>query len=107
LPIPESWSDASVASQTDDPASTLELYRRALAARRRSTALRTGSFAWRDSRDGSLAFERVAEDEHVVCIVNIATDGLDAPDGELVLASRPGVGQNLRPRTAAWVRLPR
>jgi alpha-glucosidase len=106
LPIPGAWGDVSVAAQADDSASTLELYRAALAARRASDALGVGSFAWRDAPEGALAFERRSEQEHVVCIVNVAADGLDLPDGELLLSSRPGVVRHLPPDTAAWVRLP-
>jgi alpha-glucosidase len=106
LPIPEPWSGAAVAAQAGDPASTLELYRTALAARRGSAALRGGAFAWRDDAPaGALAFERASAEEHVVCIVNIASDGVDLPDGELVVASRPDVARHLPPASAAWVRL--
>jgi alpha-glucosidase len=106
LPIPDAWGEVSVAAQAENPTSTLELYRTALAARRTGTALREGSFAWREAPDGALAFERKSEDEHVVCIVNTASDGTaELPEGEVVIASRPGLSRHLPPNSAAWVRL--
>jgi alpha-glucosidase len=109
LPIPETWTDVSVAAQARDEGSTLALYRTAIAARRGSDALRDGSFAWLDSAEGALAFERTSEQEqeHVVCMVNVAADGLELPEGELMLASDPAVTRSLPPDTAAWVRLRR
>jgi alpha-glucosidase len=106
LPIPESWGDRSVAAQRDDPDSTYELSRAALHTRQAGRALRAGSFAWRDAPDGALMFDRKTEEEHVVCIVNIASDSaVDLPDGDVVLASRAGLRRHLPPDTAAWVRL--
>ena len=48
----------NVAAQRADDASVLHLYRRLLAARRASPALHSGSFAWLDTPDGVLAYER-------------------------------------------------
>jgi glycosidase len=60
LPIPAAWRDISVAAQAEDETSTLALYRAALAARRASSALRDGSFAWSESPRGSLVSAREA-----------------------------------------------
>ncbi|WP_214317191.1 glycoside hydrolase family 13 protein [Nonomuraea sediminis] len=91
LPIPSDWSDLSVEAETGDPASTLELYRTALHARRELQ----GDLVWRESPAGTLLFSR---GDHV-CAVNLTGEPVDfAIDGELVIASdTPGA-----PDSAAW-----
>jgi alpha-glucosidase len=105
LRIPDDWTEKSVARQTGDRASTLEQYRAALAARRSIPALRSGSFAWLDVAPGVLAFERREGDEAVACVVNVDADPVALPDGELLVASDPGVSGTLPRAAAAWVRL--
>ena len=105
LPIPGTWGGLCVAAQERDEESTLALYRRALAARRASPAVRGGSFAWRESRAGTLAFDRATEEETVVCIVNVSAESADVPRGELLVASRLGANGLLPPNSSAWVRL--
>jgi alpha-glucosidase len=99
LPMPDAWSELSVESERDDPSSVLALYRRGLELRRE---LGGEPFAWRESPRGVLAFER----GDVACIVNMEAEADEAalPDGEIVLASEPGLGRALPPNTAAWVR---
>jgi alpha-glucosidase len=97
LPQPPGWSGLTVETQAGDPASTLALYRAALAARPRG-----GGLAWRDSPPGTLVFER----DGLLCLVNVSAPSLDLPEGELVLASEPGITAALPPDTAAWLRLP-
>ncbi len=104
LPIPPSWSAKSIEAQERDDASVLTLNRRALALRREIRALRQGSFAWRASKAGSLVFERTHHGESIVCAVNVSADGLAAPEGELVLASEPGLSRVLPAGSAAWFR---
>jgi alpha-glucosidase len=87
LPIPPAWASLAVAEQEADGGSTLALYRRAITLRRE---LGDG-FSWRESRAGTLAFER----GDVVCVVNIDRDLLDLPDGDVLLATED----------AAWVRV--
>jgi alpha-glucosidase len=95
LPMPKEWRGLTVAAQERDPASVLTLYRSALAARP------TGDrFAWRESPTGSLAFDR----GEMICLVNVDAPSLELPEGELVLASEPGVTTSLPPSSAAWVR---
>jgi alpha-glucosidase len=105
LPIPDRWTEKSVAAQEADPGSPLALYRTALAVRRASPALRAGSFAWRDGEPGVLVFERREEDDAVACVVNVGAESVALPDGELLLASDGDVGDTLPRATAAWVRL--
>ena len=93
LPLPAGWDAKSVAAQEEDPASTLSLFRAALALRP------AGDFAWLDSPAGTLAFER----GDTICLVNVGAPELELPR-ELLLASEPGVTTSLPPNTAAWVR---
>jgi alpha-glucosidase len=94
LPMPESWRARTVAAQERDRASTLALFRAALAARPRGH-----EFAWHDSPPGSLVFAR----REMICVVNVDAPAVELPDGELVVASEPDVTTTLPPGTAAWV----
>ena len=76
------------------------------ARRSRSSAPRSAlrprhdRFAWRESPRGTMIFDR----GDLTCLVNVDADELELPDGELVLASEPGITTTLPPNTAAWVR---
>ncbi len=102
LPIPDAWGARSVAAQTGDPSSVLELHRRALRIRRAGDALRTGSFRWVESPAGTIAFERAAGGEVVTCIVNFDGDPFELDKAPL-LASEPLDGR-LPAGAAAWLR---
>jgi alpha-glucosidase len=104
LPMPDEWATLSVAAQKGDPHSTLSLYEAALALRRTHEPLRGGSFTWRGSPRGSLAFARESDGEAIVCVVNAGVEPVDLPEGELLLASVGGVEGTLPPDTAAWLR---
>ncbi|WP_327356576.1 glycoside hydrolase family 13 protein [Streptomyces sp. NBC_01304] len=98
LPQPEGWGELSVAAQTGDPDSTLELYRGALAVRRAHPALGAGdAVSWLEAPEGVLAFERPGG---FVCTANttdqdvripvagrqlLGTDQVLVEDGEAVL----------------------
>ncbi|MFE3520029.1 glycoside hydrolase family 13 protein [Streptomyces sp. NPDC059161] len=66
LPQPESWRALSVASQSGDPHSTLELYRAALALRRELPGLGDGTMSWLAAPKGVLSFTRPG----FVCTLN-------------------------------------
>ncbi|WP_431946332.1 glycoside hydrolase family 13 protein [Actinacidiphila sp. bgisy167] len=85
LPQPESWARLSVAEQTGDPASTLELYRAALRLRRELPGLGAGeSVRWEDAPEGVLSFLRPG----FVCTVNTTSEPVTLPvPGALSLAS--------------------
>ncbi|WP_314172559.1 glycoside hydrolase family 13 protein [Streptomyces winkii] len=102
LPQPDGWGELSVAAQTGDPDSTLELYRTALRLRREHPALGAGeSVEWLPAPDGVLAFRR----GDFVCTAN--TGGRPAElhgiTGQLLLASGPYDGEGPLPAdTTAW-----
>jgi alpha-glucosidase len=52
----------------------LDLYQRLLAERRASPALQSGTFAWLDSPDGTLAYERVLGDDRREVRINFADE---------------------------------
>ncbi|MBV2156071.1 glycoside hydrolase family 13 protein [Kitasatospora sp. SUK 42] len=85
LPQPAEWAELSVEAQTGDPASTLELYRSALAVRREQPDLGAGTeVEWLDAPEGTLAFRRGS----FVCTVNTTGEPvrITAP-GRLLLGS--------------------
>jgi alpha-glucosidase len=67
LPQPSGWDRWSVAAQEDDPDSTLQLHRRAVAVRRRWPGLRGEAFAWVDVPGDVLAFRR----DEVLVVLNV------------------------------------
>jgi alpha-glucosidase len=95
LPMPQDWGAVSVQTQKRDPGSMLSLYRLAIRLRPRHD-----EFAWRESPTGTVIFDR----GDVTCSVNFDAPELELPEGELVLASEPGITTTLPPNTAAWVR---
>jgi len=104
LRMPDEWSRLTAAAQERDAASTLALYRAALALRRDRAALRDGAFEWRDGARGTLVFARTRDGETIVCAVNTGDEAVGLPAGELLLASDASVGGALPPDTAAWLR---
>jgi alpha-glucosidase len=102
LPQPADWAPLTVAAESGDPESMLELYRAALALRRRIPALGDGPLAWRQESGGDVvAFDRGAE---FGCIVNFGPDPVALPRGaEILLASGPLTADGELPAdTAAW-----
>ncbi|MFW6775760.1 glycoside hydrolase family 13 protein [Nocardioides sp. CPCC 205120] len=100
LPQPDGWAGLSVAAQTGAAGSTLEFYRRALAARR-SFALTAGeSVDLLDAGPDLFAYRRGP----LVCVLNAGSEPADLPDGvgALVLSSGPEPTSTLAPDTAAW-----
>ncbi|MDB1087867.1 glycoside hydrolase family 13 protein [Streptomyces sp. ACA25] len=110
LPQPPEWAALSVEEQTGDPASTLELYRTALAVRREHSALGAGdSVEWLDAPEGILAFRRRGADgTAVVCAANTTAEPVEltgalAVPGELLVASGAYDGTGPLPGdTTAW-----
>ncbi|MEU9497432.1 glycoside hydrolase family 13 protein [Streptomyces sp. NPDC048196] len=102
LPQPAHWKDLSVAAQTGDPASMLELYRRALHLRRDHPALGEGELTWLDAPAGVLAYHR---EPGFACIVNLSSQPYELPAHEAVLLTSGGPLDNgcLGPDQAVWL----
>jgi len=102
LPQPKEWRDLTVAAETGQDGSMLELYRAALAIRRSEPALGDGAMMWLPSAPGVLAFSRGTS---VRCVVNISAEPACLPEhAGLLLASGPLDGELLPPDCAAWLR---
>ncbi|MGC9541677.1 glycoside hydrolase family 13 protein [Streptomyces sp. UG1] len=101
LPQPPHWAERSVAAQTGDTTSMLELYRTALRLRRETPALGDSALTWLDAPDGVLAF---GLEPGFVCVVNLSTEPYPLPDHRAVLlTSGPVEGGLLAPDQAAWL----
>jgi alpha-glucosidase len=105
LPQPASWAALSVAAESGDPASMLELYRSALRLRATHAGLAGHVFRWLPSPDGVLLFER---DAGLVAVVNLRSNPVPLPAGLDVLirsdvAPDPSGRAVLAPDTAAWL----
>ncbi|MDC0767412.1 glycoside hydrolase family 13 protein [Streptomyces sp. HD] len=101
LPQPSRWAEYSVAAQSGDPASMLELYRAALRLRRAHPALGDGTLTWLDAPERVLAFRR---EPGFVCVVNLSPEACALPDHTAVLlASGPVEGGTLAPDQAVWL----
>ncbi|MFD8980294.1 glycoside hydrolase family 13 protein [Streptomyces sp. NPDC059564] len=89
LPQPADWAGLSVAAQTGDPHSTLELYRAALELRRALPGLGSpdaGPLTWLPSPEGTLLFTRPG----FACTLNTRPAALELPaPGRPVLSSSP------------------
>jgi alpha-glucosidase len=110
LPQPAGWGELSVARQSGDPDSTLELYREALRVRREHPALGAGDrVEWLTAPEGVLAFRRRgANGTAVVCVTNTGQDAVPLPEaltgtGRVLLASgRHTDGGTLPGDTTVW-----
>ncbi len=77
LPLPADATERNAASQQDDAGSILHLYRRLLAARHGSPALRHGDQRLLDMPGGVLGFARTAGTDRRVVLVNFTDDDHD------------------------------
>ncbi|MFB7175406.1 alpha-amylase family glycosyl hydrolase [Streptomyces sp. NPDC056254] len=112
LPQPPEWAGLSVAAQTGDPHSTLELYRAALELRRALPGLGAPEAAgpadprgmhWLPAPDGVLLFTRPG----FACTLNTRPDPVELPaPGRPVLSSAPvetdGRTVRLPPDSCTW-----
>jgi alpha-glucosidase len=101
LPMPADWAAMTVEAESADPASTLSLYRRALAIRREDSELRGDQFAWIEAPEGCLSFRRGPS---FVAVVNTSSLAAQLPAGEVLLSSEPLEDGLLPPNAAAWLR---
>jgi alpha-glucosidase len=98
LPVSEDFAERNVERQSQDPDSVLSLYRRMLGFRRRSEALRSGSYARVPVDANVLAYLRETPDDRVLVAINFGDEAveLDVPAGSLQVATRRGLeGQAL------------
>ncbi len=99
LPQPSWFASHAVAVEEDDPASTLSLYRAALALRR---DLQTAeSLAWGEGSETVVDFVRPNGWRSVT---NFGSDPIDLPAGDVLLTSAPLVDGRLPGEATAWVR---
>jgi alpha-glucosidase len=89
LPWPPEPDVRNVDALRDEPASILYLYRRLLAARRASPALRTGTCTLREAPAGVLAYERVHGADRRMIVVNFTDEAraCDIARGMIEVAS--------------------
>ena len=89
LPMAADADRVNVAAQRADPRSLLSFYRRLLATRRASDALRVGAYRTLPSARGVFAYERVADGERAYVALNFTAQerGVDLPARELVLST--------------------
>ena len=90
----------TVEAETGDEDSTLELYRRALAARRQYAGPNGGeTVELLDLGADVLAFRR----DGLTVVLNCGDEPTELPAGEVVLTSEPLSGRTLPANTAAWL----
>jgi alpha-glucosidase len=101
LPQPAGWSELSVAAESADPTSILELYRAALRLRHSHPGLASPDVRWLPGPERTLVFGRAAG---FVCAVNLSDEPLRLPAGATVLiASAPVALGALAQDSAAWL----
>ena len=93
LPWPPEAERRAVSVLRDDPSSILHLYRRLLAARRASPALRTGTWIARDAPAGVLAYERVSGDDRRLVLVNFRNKPVAVAAAGRVAVASDGRGE--------------
>jgi alpha-glucosidase len=95
LPWPPEAGARSAAAQAADPSSILHLYRRLLALRSSSPALRLGTWAGLDSPDGTLAYQRRSGDDERTIVINYGdvAASVVVPAGLVVQVASDGVGE--------------
>ncbi len=74
LPVSPEHLALAVDRQQHDPSSQLALTRRLIGLRRHSAALRTGSLQFIDSPADLLVFERISNEDRLLCAFNLSTD---------------------------------
>jgi alpha-glucosidase len=92
LPIPPEAEHASVAAQREDPDSTLSLYRRLIALRKRHPALTRGGYRPESAPDDVFAYRRTDPDGDLLIALNFAAQERRLPGAfrwVLLLSSDP------------------
>jgi alpha-glucosidase len=89
----------TVEAETGDPDSTLEFYRRALAARRTYAGAGGETVELFDGGDDVLAFRR----DGLTVILNCGDVPVELPDGQVVASSEPLEGATLPANASVWL----
>lgn len=100
LPQPADWATVTVATQDQDPASTLAFYREALRARRRLTAELPATVTMLNLGPDVLAYSRGV----LTVVLNCGSEPVRLPAGEVLVSSGPITQDELPGNTAAWLR---
>ena len=117
LPMPQTWANLTVARQSEDPRSSLEMYRKLLALRKEFLKVSTG-FSWARKPDGSglISYRR----GKVEVVLNTSEIEIELPiTGRILMTSDPTItlptgatsdaaGGNflLAPATCIWILWP-
>ena len=95
LPFPTNASTHSFASQRDDPRSMLGLYRRLLALRAATPALRSGALDLAPLDGDLLRYDRVSGDQRITVVVNCGTAATPWPDDLLTASVLAASGERI------------
>ncbi|MFM1797637.1 MAG: hypothetical protein RL733_1418, partial [Actinomycetota bacterium] len=101
LPASSWWGQYSAESQEDDANSTLNIYRKALAVRKKESGLGDGPMEWISTRKDVVAFSRPG---NFACYINFGADFELPADCEVLVSSGPMNGKKLPTDTAVWIR---
>jgi alpha-glucosidase len=102
LPASSWWGHYSAESQENDPNSTLNIYRKALAARKLEPGLGDGPMEWIEAGKDVVAFSRPG---NFACYINFGPDFELPSNSEILVASGPLKGNLLPTDTAVWIRV--
>lgn len=100
LPQPDWYKEYAVSIQDGQPGSTLELYRTALAMRRK--LVQGEKLSWRPSAPGTLWFEREAGWSS---FTNFTDDVVELPVGQIMLSTAEIVGNKVPANSTVWLKL--
>jgi alpha-glucosidase len=93
-----------VQAQRTQPESILQLYRDALALRRREPALGDGPLVWQRVTGEVLDFVRPHPAGALRCVINLGAAAVALPSGQVLLSSGPLPARELPPDTGVWLR---
>ncbi|WP_307364592.1 glycoside hydrolase family 13 protein [Microbacterium murale] len=102
LPQPDGWAPFTVEAEDADAASTLNLYRRAIALRRSAQDLTAGALEWLELGADVIAFRR---GDDFVSITNLGATPVPLPAHHEVLLSSAPLDAALPPDSTAWLAL--
>jgi alpha-glucosidase len=111
LPVDPRHPPLAVDVQAQDPASTLNATRRAIALRRNHPALRRGKLVPREVAPPLVVFEREAEGERLLCVFNLGPEPQPLPAEvvaeagwrRLLEVNMSGAAAGVVPAYGAWV----